>query len=192
MCKLSCVSEQTKDIMVSEHNVVDGTFCSYDRPHDICIKGRCQVSQSIPDTLACVYSEILVMVIYSKWYSCILRGITYHCRQWDVIVYWTLGEVKISVECVEEMVPRAKPSEEQSLILLQEWVSEQHSFEAALVILRETGSSFSLQSITVWSYYLKMLVASAFVRGIPHLIWFISWVPSSSKTCVDPWQPMGK
>lgn len=40
-CKLLCVSQETGDTLVD--HLIDGTFCSYDNPHDRCFKGSCKV-----------------------------------------------------------------------------------------------------------------------------------------------------
>ncbi|XP_071953298.1 A disintegrin and metalloproteinase with thrombospondin motifs 3-like [Antedon mediterranea] len=40
-CKLSCVSLNTKSVVVTDQNVIDGVACSYENPHGICIEGRC-------------------------------------------------------------------------------------------------------------------------------------------------------
>ncbi|ELT99747.1 hypothetical protein CAPTEDRAFT_133510, partial [Capitella teleta] len=42
VCKLTCISEETGHVFISDSHVVDGTLCSYDNPHHICIKGECQ------------------------------------------------------------------------------------------------------------------------------------------------------
>ncbi|XP_077998997.1 A disintegrin and metalloproteinase with thrombospondin motifs 3-like [Glandiceps talaboti] len=41
-CKLTCISEETLDLVVSSYNVKDGTRCSYDDPSNICVQGQCQ------------------------------------------------------------------------------------------------------------------------------------------------------
>ncbi|XP_014666198.1 PREDICTED: A disintegrin and metalloproteinase with thrombospondin motifs 3-like [Priapulus caudatus] len=41
-CKLWCVSEQTKNLYMSERDVIDGTKCSYFSSQGICIQGSCE------------------------------------------------------------------------------------------------------------------------------------------------------
>lgn len=36
---------ETGDVIVTEEPVVDGTFCSYEIPNDICVEGKCLVNQ---------------------------------------------------------------------------------------------------------------------------------------------------
>lgn len=43
-CKLTCISQETRKVFVSDLNVIDGTFCSYDQSNQVCVKGVCQVS----------------------------------------------------------------------------------------------------------------------------------------------------
>ena len=40
---MTCMAAETGEIVESEDNVIDGTFCSYENPHGICIQGKCQV-----------------------------------------------------------------------------------------------------------------------------------------------------
>ncbi|XP_071829579.1 A disintegrin and metalloproteinase with thrombospondin motifs 3-like isoform X3 [Apostichopus japonicus] len=40
-CKLTCMSETTKDVVVSSYNVIDGTPCNYEDKDHICIQGEC-------------------------------------------------------------------------------------------------------------------------------------------------------
>ncbi|XP_033121345.1 A disintegrin and metalloproteinase with thrombospondin motifs 3-like [Anneissia japonica] len=40
-CKLSCVSLNTKSVVVMDQDVIDGVACSYENPHGICIDGKC-------------------------------------------------------------------------------------------------------------------------------------------------------
>lgn len=42
VCKLACEAKQTGEIFISQDNVIDGTLCSYDLPHHLCIQGQCQ------------------------------------------------------------------------------------------------------------------------------------------------------
>lgn len=42
-CKLTCVAQKTNEVYQYNENVIDGTLCSYDVPHHICIQGQCQV-----------------------------------------------------------------------------------------------------------------------------------------------------
>ena len=42
-CKLTCISEETGDLFTTEKNVIDGTPCSYESSHNICIRGDCHV-----------------------------------------------------------------------------------------------------------------------------------------------------
>ena len=37
-CRLSCIALQTGQIHHSMDNVIDGTLCSYESPHAICIQ----------------------------------------------------------------------------------------------------------------------------------------------------------
>jgi len=43
-CELYCVSKKTQDVVSMGDFVADGTPCSYDDPHGICIRGECVVS----------------------------------------------------------------------------------------------------------------------------------------------------
>lgn len=45
-CKLTCESLQTGERMTTDSDVTDGTKCSYDKPHDICVMGECHVSNT--------------------------------------------------------------------------------------------------------------------------------------------------
>ncbi|XP_076822251.1 A disintegrin and metalloproteinase with thrombospondin motifs 3-like isoform X2 [Clavelina lepadiformis] len=40
-CELYCVSKKTGDIVTMGQQVTDGTLCSYDDPHGVCIRGQC-------------------------------------------------------------------------------------------------------------------------------------------------------
>ena len=40
-CKLTCYSRESREFYQTGENVVDGTRCSYDRPNDICVHGKC-------------------------------------------------------------------------------------------------------------------------------------------------------
>ena len=40
-CKLTCYSRESREFYQTGENVVDGTRCSYDRPNDICVQGKC-------------------------------------------------------------------------------------------------------------------------------------------------------
>lgn len=40
-CKFSCVSDERKEIFLTEENLPDGTPCAYNNKDDICIQGKC-------------------------------------------------------------------------------------------------------------------------------------------------------
>ncbi|XP_072051171.1 A disintegrin and metalloproteinase with thrombospondin motifs 3-like isoform X2 [Amphiura filiformis] len=40
-CRLTCISEETRDVVMTEYNVADGTPCSYDDHESVCIQGEC-------------------------------------------------------------------------------------------------------------------------------------------------------
>ena len=37
-CRLTCMAAETGEIVQSEDDVIDGTFCSYENPHGICVQ----------------------------------------------------------------------------------------------------------------------------------------------------------
>ncbi|XP_041485782.1 A disintegrin and metalloproteinase with thrombospondin motifs 3-like isoform X1 [Lytechinus variegatus] len=39
-CRLTCVSQETGEVAMSDYNVTDGTPASYDNPEEICVRGR--------------------------------------------------------------------------------------------------------------------------------------------------------
>ncbi|XP_033127268.1 A disintegrin and metalloproteinase with thrombospondin motifs 3-like isoform X2 [Anneissia japonica] len=41
-CRLTCMSKNTGDVVVSDYDVTDGTRCSYDNPNGVCVQGKCQ------------------------------------------------------------------------------------------------------------------------------------------------------
>ena len=40
-CKLNCFSRETLEHYQTGENVVDGTVCSYDNQHNVCVQGSC-------------------------------------------------------------------------------------------------------------------------------------------------------
>lgn len=38
LCRLSCAARETGEVFESSENVIDGTPCSYENPHAICIQ----------------------------------------------------------------------------------------------------------------------------------------------------------
>ena len=46
-CKLTCEDAETHEVIKVKEDVIDGTLCSYDVPNDICVRGRCRVSNKV-------------------------------------------------------------------------------------------------------------------------------------------------
>ena len=67
-CQLTCISEETRDILVTETEVTDGTFCSYELPNHICIKGKCKVSNPLLSKLKVSYE--IICFIFEVALSC--------------------------------------------------------------------------------------------------------------------------
>ena len=42
LCKLTCIAAETRQVVQSNENVIDGTACSYEDPHGVCVQGRCE------------------------------------------------------------------------------------------------------------------------------------------------------
>nr|XP_022919274.1 A disintegrin and metalloproteinase with thrombospondin motifs 2-like [Onthophagus taurus] len=40
-CKLICISKETRELFITEENLIDGTLCSYESSTEICIQGIC-------------------------------------------------------------------------------------------------------------------------------------------------------
>ncbi|XP_043983607.1 A disintegrin and metalloproteinase with thrombospondin motifs 2-like isoform X1 [Gambusia affinis] len=41
-CHLYCQSKETRDVVLMEKLVLDGTLCSYKDPHSVCVRGECE------------------------------------------------------------------------------------------------------------------------------------------------------
>lgn len=53
-CDLTCISEETRDLLITDSEVMDGTPCVYEDPYNLCIRGNCVVC-------LCMLSLILVV-----------------------------------------------------------------------------------------------------------------------------------
>ena len=91
-CKLTCYSRESREFYQTGENVVDGTKCSYDRPNDICVQGKC-----VP--LGC---DMVSLSHYKFKLSKVRKKIvnTYYLLLY--FRFWDLLSNKINVEFVAE------------------------------------------------------------------------------------------
>lgn len=122
-CHLYCQSKETRDVVLMEKLVLDGTLCSYKDPHSVCVRGECEVRFFI-----CVFVCLKVKQLH-VFLSASLVSIN---RRWAVMAWWAPRSRRTSVACAEATTPAVKPLKTQSCGLLKSRVNGESRVDSIL------------------------------------------------------------